>query len=892
MLGRPTADYREAMERFAKLCIPPVPLGVLRLGGGLELPTLDVQRSRFVLCQADQVQEIKEAFTPLPNSFDEAELFEIIIAAEGLSGNEIVLGRGVRALSAHSATARLIGLPSQSLVAQQQLVEQVLQSLRLQGSYQISPLRLRIGGDEHEDAAEWLADALSWEARRTNGRLLYVRAEAGKGKSTLLAEVARRLAAARCSPLPLYVPLRRLERGGTSWDRIAESVGVVGSGCTGLSAAARSGLISVLLDGLDEVAGRYDPTVVSEVLNVVVRNLISPNSLIALSGRTTEGTLLDNATSIEATLELPPRSSAAFSRYTSTVVDLVTPSWPEVAARLPEPSIVKRVLPQRRPTDAEKATIKSWIDLMFDELGKERSLFFIQSLACIGRTLQLEGNQPLVIEGRPRSPVQAYDVCVLAAALACVREQDKVEAIAQGLFEPERQLRVLSRLALHASSDAETNARLPTPNAEAQSIFNVDPLNQNEEFTAIIRQLQKHALLFAKGESLSTGDWKPHFLSDWIRSALLVRAWLDSASEAAGERRMVRAAVARAQKAGLAFAVLFPETARGWAAADLQELADAVVKEANLANPEATSNFWALISGLADPLRAQVQVRPNRVVEMADLSALEFESMRFGEEFSANLAVAVGVAYLECEFEGCRFTQTDLTKAVFEDCVLQDCFLEYCDGVIRFENCRFSNVRFLNTRTRQLPALIFTNCAFGAGCEILQREHAGRPEAFGPIATFEGCTWSNENGIAFEGEWLGFSVREVSGLCKESACEKTPSRQCLARLLRPFFPSRAGAAEEREARGYIRLSALGRGVMPDGAPSPSDLKAILEAEGFTDGGRSDHMYAPWSSVVGAGKEAVALRNEFLGFIRNGTEGEAVKRMLARLEREASWVAPG
>jgi uncharacterized protein YjbI with pentapeptide repeats len=892
MLGRPTADYREAMERFAKLCMPPVPLGVLRLGGGLELPTLDVQGSRFVLCQADQVQEIKEAFTPLPDSFDEAELFEIIIAAEGLAGNGAVLGRGVRALSAHSATARLIGLPSQGLIAQQRLLEQVLQSLKIQGSYEISPLRLRIGGEQHEDAAEWLTGALSWEARRMNGRLLYLRSEAGKGKSTVFAEVAKRLAAARCSPLPLYVPLRRLERGGASWDRIAESIGVVGSGCIGLSAAARSGLVSVLLDGLDEVAGRYDPTVVSEVLNVVVRNLVSPNSLIALSGRTTEATLLDKTTSIEATLELPPRFSAAFSRYTSTVVDLVTPSWPEVAARLPEPSIVTRELPSRRPSDVEKATIKNWIELVFDELGKERSLFFIQSLACIGRTLQLEGNQPLVIEGRPRSPVQAYDVCVLAAALACVREQDKVEAIAQGLFEPRLQLRVLSRLALHASSDAETNARLPTPNAEAQSIFRIDPLNQNEEFTAIVRQLQKHALLFARGESLSAGDWRPQFLSDWIRSALLVRAWLDSASEAAGERQLVRAIVARAQKAGLAFSVLFPETARTWPATDLQELVDAVVKEANLANPEATSNFWALISGLADPLRAQVVARPNKVVEMADLSALEFESIRFGREFSANLAVAVGVACMECEFEGCKFTQTDLTKAVFEGCELRDCSFEYCDGVMRFENCSFRDVRFLNSRTQELPALIFRGCVFGSGCEILQREHAGRPEAFGPIAMFESCTWNCSNGITFEGEWLGFSVREIAGLCKEPPCEKAPGRRCLAQLLRPFFPSHVGSAEERQARGYIRLSALGRGAMPDGAPSPADLKAILEAEGFTDGGRSDHMYAPWSSVAGAGKEAVALRNELLGFIRNGTGGEAVQRMLARLERKASWVVPG
>ena len=45
--------------------------------------------------------------------------------------------------------------------------------------------------------------------------------------------------------------------------------------------------------------------------------------------------------------------------------------------------------------------------------------------------------------------------------------------------------------------------------------------------------------------------------------------------------------------------------------------------------------------------------------------------------------------------------------------------------------------------------------------------------------------------------------------------------------------------------------------MPAGAPGQEELQKIFESVGFTTVGKSDHLYAPWSSVGLAGHVLLA-----------------------------------
>jgi hypothetical protein len=153
-------------------------------------------------------------------------------------------------------------------------------------------------------------------------------------------------------------------------------------------------------------------------------------------------------------------------------------------------------------------------------------------------------------------------------------------------------------------------------------------VNQNEEFTAVMRQMQKHALLFASGDGLTAGDWKPAFLSDWIRCALLVRAWLKRMSlPEAGKWPELAALVARARRARIAYRDIFPDVCGRPDASVTDELVEELVRQADRDSPEACENFWSLLAGLGDADRPRVTVRPKRVPEMTDLSGLEFDGL-------------------------------------------------------------------------------------------------------------------------------------------------------------------------------------------------------------------------------------------------------------------------
>src|SRR5436305_10736653 len=115
--------------------------------------------------------------------------------------------------------------------------------------------------------------------------------------------------------------------------------------------------------------------------------------------------------------------------------------------------------------------------------------------------------------------------------------------------------------------------RLRRPNALVKDICNIDTTFQNEQFNIVIRQMQKHALLFGRGEDLAAGDWRPAFLSDWLRCSFLVRSWLvrDSLAQVV-EREALRAIVARAERSRIAFQMIFPDVAVRDQASVLDEL--------------------------------------------------------------------------------------------------------------------------------------------------------------------------------------------------------------------------------------------------------------------------------------------------------------------------------
>jgi hypothetical protein len=230
----------------------------------VNLPTLDLQGRLIVPLECEpgtSLAEVAKLFRlRLPPAFSAAGLHQVVIAVDGempLGSTLEVVALGIRAVPLHDAIADLIGLPGGWRDHQSKLVEQALRPVRssADGTYQIAPLTFSIEG-ETADAQLWIDLALAWVSDH-QGWLLYLQAEAGKGKSTIFADYVRRRLRVGAGPLPLLIPLRELQRGaGVSWEAIAASIGVVGASALNLAAAIRTGLVAILLDGLDEVPER------------------------------------------------------------------------------------------------------------------------------------------------------------------------------------------------------------------------------------------------------------------------------------------------------------------------------------------------------------------------------------------------------------------------------------------------------------------------------------------------------------------------------------------------------------------------------------------------------------------------------------------------------------
>lgn len=863
-------------------------------------PCLRVGNRLLVLLHLESDRDVALLLESLrsspPPEFDQPQVFEVIIAvdiANALPPEGKVAGRGIRLSNIHEAIAAFVGLPAGWRSTQVALVEQALAAVRITDHFELADLYAVLSEDDRRVAQTWLRSLLSsWTPPETPA--VYLQAEAGKGKSTLLAYATLQQLEAGTGPLPLYLPLRTLRRGeGVSWGEIAARLGVLGSVAEDLKVAIRTGLVTLVLDGLDEVAGRYDPTVVRAVTDVALSELGSPQSLVIISGRTTESLLLDSARSTRADIELPDSSEEAFEKYAGIVLRTITPLWPKLSARVPEPPADVSEFTGEAPTDRQIEQMLQWVRAVFDDVGKERSLFFVQSLACIARTHQLDGNKALIIwtAGKPKiAEVRLYDVCILAAALACVREQDKVEEIAKHSFTPEAQLQLLTAFSVRSSAEDHLANQLPTPGALAQDAFGIDTVNQTEEFTAVVRQMQKHALLFSgAGDSPRIGDWRPFFLSEWVRAAFLCRAWLRRGEIWDDKQEpIVRSAIVRAQRAKIAFTYLFPEFFEEDRVAARASLVESLCAESANGSPEASANYWAFMAGLEPLVREGIRDSPERINELSDLSELSFEGLIFGENFSANTAFFVATEFVNCEFTNCTFTSCDFGNALFTNCTFEGVGFRYCDGVATFDTCTFKDCVFENFRSAELPAITFDSCLFREGTSVIQTIAPGPKGVYDPVTNFSECLTVVRKEDLLQGEWLGLDMQRVRGISTENESSRTAAEVCLRALLKPFFPRRAGTGRQLQARRYIRSSAVGRGVLPQGSPSASELIGFLSAEGFTDGGREAHIYAPWAPVVGGGAEAIALRNEMLAFMLEDRRGPTVRRLLNRIDRAAAW----
>ncbi|HST61941.1 MAG TPA: pentapeptide repeat-containing protein [Longimicrobium sp.] len=816
---------------------------------------------------------------------------EILVAvADAPWSGTATLRLGVRMVSLHGAVARLAGLPEGWRSTQDAWVEQTLEPVMLDGDIRLAELDA-VEGHETSPATQYI-DA--WFRKdETGGQLLYLRAEAGKGKSTLLASTVRNRLATGVGPLPLYLPLRMLQRGaGVSWGEIAGRIGVVGADAQILAHAVREGLVGMALDGLDEVAGRYDPGVVRAILRVIQSELVGPSTRVILSGRTTEAGLLDPREARVVTIELPTAEDPAFREYVAIVVDDIVPKWPQLALRLPESLSGGHMFNDQPLTAAEAERISRWTELTFDDFGKDRSLFFVQSLACIARSYQL-GKKALVIEPGAafRDPESLERVCLLAAGLACVREQNKIEKSARHLFTPEAQLNLLTWLALRAAACTSERDALPPPAALAGAVLSIAPYEQHEEFTAVMRQLYKHALLFAgHGDGISGGDWKPQFLSEWVLGALLCEAWQRADAAPAGlDEQVVERAIATAERSRIAFQYLFAELMRRKKLRAPDRLVTLLRGYADEGSPEAASNYWTLVAGLGEGAENLVSTAPGRIPEMADLSDLTFEATALTQSFGGETVVLGNARFSGSSLENVRLFECDLTGAQFEGCSLADVEFVGCDGPILFTGCTFTRCTFRNTRSKALPALEFSSCSFDAETRIVQQEEHRPGAKYEPVVEFNDCTGDAPMNELLSGDWIGIDSSQVRGY--QLAGEPTigdPAEITLRSLLKTFFPRRQGADSQLQVRPYIRSSAIGRGSLPTGAPTDSELTDVLFAVGFTTGGREDHVYAPWSSVAGASTTGRELRNELAAFVREARSGPTVETMLIRLRRAASW----
>jgi hypothetical protein len=859
------------------------------------LPTVKIEDRLLVLSTwATSEIDLHAAAKGKDWTFEPPEdVAEAWIAIEGNAvRNSSVLRFGVRLVPMHIAIAAAAGLPEGWRQAQTRTVAQVLEPLRVGGERKIAKLYLaHASGKNKTEASRYIEErGLSWN--RPDGSLRYLVAEAGKGKSTLLAQAAETGHNLGKGPLPAFIPLRLLSRGGgAGWPRIARDAGA--SNPERLARAIRAGLVTPFLDGLDEVSGKYDPALVRDVVQAVQEALLTPHARVFLSGRTTEASHFDTPSSVRLRVELPNTNESAFRDYADAVSNVVLADWQSLAERVPTSSELglDDALEQydgSPASETQRSQVLQWVEHTFDDLGKERSLFFVQSLTFLARSYQINGNRALVINQPGESThspklaeARVYDACALAVALACVREQGKVDDESRSFFTPEAQIDVLTAFAILASAPVHLQSDLPRPNEAVVNCTKVDPILQAEPFLAMLRQMQKHALLIAIDGA--AGEWSPNFLSEWARAFLLVRAWqLAARNEAVAgiPANVVREAIANASDGRLAFGVMFPEILES--KKEVETIASVMRKA--IESADAAANLVYLAASTDLHLKG-----PLTLPTFTDITSLRAEGLVM-DDVTAYVAFAGDSIFDGCEISLCGFDACDFPGAVFTNCTFESVDFRECSGPMIFDGCTFSQCQWIDTTAPTRPPLHFSDCTFDEQCLISQDKPVSPEDSFQVAAAiFVNCQTKGDPDSLLTGMMAKPDSRLPEGIVVlTDTSEAPPSVQAVRSVLRTFFPDWRGDGQPPQARPYIRSSALGRGAVPDGMPSNAALVTILHQEGFSDGGRDNHVYAPWSQVGGKTKEGLDMRNAYVDYLMNGRSNAFIDSLRDRLMKAAGW----
>ncbi|BDT66688.1 hypothetical protein os1_08520 [Comamonadaceae bacterium OS-1] len=788
---------------------------------------------------------------------------------------QVSLQLGKSAVTKAFALRKLLDLPATFDRSQQALIDEALSPLTLLGA---EPIDMQLMGAEdecHASAAEKLAKLID-DPSKMGGGLVFIEAEAGRGKTILLASQAQKMREQWQGKLPIYIPLRKLPlESGVAWESITQLIGIVGEGSERLIYAVKSGLVTLFLDGIDEVSGRYDKSLIRDLLAIMTVRLHSSKSAVVLSGRKTEARHLNAKEWSIFSVELPDLEADGFRTYVGTVVDGVVK---QRAEPVKVPAEYVNLVGERlvdNQVKRERDDIVKWIIEVLPELAQEPSLFFVQGLAAIAIERRT-GNRATLrsLEGKLHVP-PVGDVCLIAALYACMRECTKIDVVAKTKYTVEGQMLVLQGLAAIAS--APTLASIPTPYELIPGAFGVDPVNAPEVNVAIVRQNAKHALLYA---TEAAGGYRPQFLSDWIRCSLLAQIFKSNPPVGKLNRAEILKLAASASRAKYTFELLLPSMVEGGSVSlELRDALTAAVAD----NVEAASaNQWALRAAVGDECFGASVQNP---LPLAEITDEEFIGFMIGDELSGSDFLLDGSLFINSSIDNAHLNGVAMKGVVFTNCELSKFELADCEGPITFEACTLNGVVITNIRSNFKPALQFRNCSFlGIDNVIRQFEPAFSQSEYVPIAVFQNCYIEADPGSLISGDWAANEV-PLSGITyKDKAPLVSRGEACLRRALRAFFPSHIGPSSALQARKYIRLSALGRGSMPSGSPGQEQLQQIFESVGFSTGGRSDHLYGPWSGVAGASTAGMALRNELVDFLLDsGNQGQIVQRLIQKIE---------
>lgn len=797
--------------------------------------------------------------------------------------NKINLRLGHEAISSVPAIHKLLDLPATFSETQTQYINEAFSSV---ASLPGGPVKTRaVIRFENKYTPEQINDVFSLvnsEISSSNHGLYFIEAEAGKGKTVLLSMIAQYINNHFTDRLCIYIPLRRLPiQSATSLESIMQLIGVVGAGAERLKRAIKNGLVITILDGIDEVSGRYDRSVIQDLLLLLTKTLSGTESISILSGRKTEARQLNPDQWKIIGIELPYFDSSEFKRYVKMIVTELEKDWDKYIPGLPDGSI-ELLTNEKIDAQAHREidSIIDWIIAIFPSVGKDASLFFVQGLAAIGINSRINNKRILSYNDNQDNYIPSLTkLCLTAALFACLREQSKIEDFAKKYYTVANQMNALYGFSVLSS--AQSIGQLPTPNEIARQVFHIDTTNNNEEYTAILRQNAKHALLYAT--EAATGAYQPKFLSDWIRCAFLANILIHPEIDLGIDKCIIYELIGSADRARYTFSSLLPELFSDDEKVP-RMLITAMTKEARNGSETACANLWQLRAAIGDD---EMDWEIPNPLHLAQLEQAEFTGCTIGEELSGEYFFLDDCQFLGANISDVQLVGVSMTGVVFRNCKIINLELEHCDGPIYFDNCKVANCLFLNTKSYKKPALYFNNCRIE--CDdifAIQNIPTYGTNQSSPLLEFSNCTTNIIIDDYIKGNWLHNSI-PVTGIEFVENPSVDPAIECLHETLNTFFPY-WGGEDKVQARDYIRLSALGRGFLPEGSPSRDELQQYLISVGFKAGGRSDHIYGPWSSVVGGGDSGRKIRSELIDFMRDKTiQGPTVKSLLKKINRHFS-----